>query len=224
MAAQARIVLFSWVWTPKAAQLDSPHPAPSKWAMRPPSDRHDLASRRVATGLVGWRVRGANNRGLGRRANPARRLAQAYLAVQAAQLTFGSACVRGVAAKWLLVLAHVAGRRSGPVSSRGYQRQRECDYSLEHFRTRFPSAEVVTPPINRFRPVRPYTSGTVGLGGPFGAGVLVDPGHRRVGLLVLAGTQYRRQPPGTHQLPVTRLVQARAGSWPGRFGSHPRTR
>jgi hypothetical protein len=163
MAAQARIVFFPWIWNPKAAPLDLLPSAPSKWATRASGNR-DIAPRRMVTGLFGWRVIGANNRELGRGANPAGSVQEAYRAVRAAQLTFGRQAAgvmphTGGSWSWHLSLDDVRVAES----SRGYLRQRECDYSLEHFHALFPTAEVLELPSNLFRSSRSPVSGALGL-------------------------------------------------------------
>lgn len=150
MAAQARIVLFSWVLTPAATRPDSPLPGPSRWTTRPPQARYGPGSRRWGAGAIGWRVIGANNRELGRGALPAGSVDEACQAVRAAQLTFDRQMSRvlldaGAFWSWHMSLdGHPV-----TVSSRGYHRQRECDYSLEQFRAQFPTAEVVRRPAHR---------------------------------------------------------------------------
>jgi hypothetical protein len=158
MVAQARVVLFSWVWLPKVIQPDSlpPAPAPSQWHIRTPRDRKEVAPQRVVTGLVGWRLIGANNRELGRGANPARSAEEACQSVHEAQLSLdrqvaGVSPHLGASWSWHLSLDDVRVA----ASSRGYQRQRECDYSLDHFRSQFPKAQVVRPPAHMFAAIRP---------------------------------------------------------------------
>jgi hypothetical protein len=155
MAAHARIVLFSWVWTPAVLLLESPPPGPSRSATRPSQGRSGVGSRRGRPDVVGWRVIGANNRELGRGAHPAESVTEACQAVHAAQLTFGQHVTR-------ILRDDVTGWSwhtsldGDPVtvSSRGYFRQREADYSLEQFRAFFPTAKVVEPPTLTSRPTR----------------------------------------------------------------------
>lgn len=155
MAAQARIALFSWIWTPAATRLDSPPPGPSTWTARPSQRRHAVASPRGSTRGVGWRVIGANNRELGRCARPTDSVDEACQAVRSAQLTFGRQATRVMLdadACWSWHISLDADPLA--VSSRGYHRQRECDYSLEQFCALFPTAQVVMPPALRSRPTR----------------------------------------------------------------------
>jgi hypothetical protein len=147
MAAQARIVLFPWVWTPLAARLDSPTPGPSNQATRPPRRRNGVEPRRGDAGVVGWRVIGANNRELGRGARPSRGVDEALQAVQRAQLTIGGQVGRVAmiaCGGWLWRLS--LDEDTVAVSGRGYHRQRECEYSLEQFRAFFPTAGVAIHP------------------------------------------------------------------------------
>jgi hypothetical protein len=164
MAAQARILLFSWVWTQEAVQQDVlPHGA-SRWSRRPPRGRTEVAVRPADKGLVGWRLVGANNRELGRSASPAGNVQEAYQAVHVAKATFGeqaSGVLPHAGGSWSWHLSLDGDRVA--VSSRSYLRQRECGYSLEHFRAVFPTAEVVAPPAHRFRAMRPAIRDVVSL-------------------------------------------------------------
>lgn len=148
MSAHPRIVLFPWlskVTDPGASVSDKivQHPTSAPWRQR------NYAAARMArgSGLVGWRALGANNRELGRAAQPAIGLEAAIEAVHAVQADLAQAVTRtvreaGVGWSWRIL---VDGEWV-VTSSRRYQRQRECAYSLEQFLEWFPVAAVVLPP------------------------------------------------------------------------------
>ena len=105
-------------------------------------------------GLVGWRALGANNRELGRAASPSKSIEEACATVRATQFAFVHTTTRivrdaGVGWAWRIRL----DGECVVASSRAYQRQRECGYSLEQFCELFPSAEVLAPPNQLLRTV-----------------------------------------------------------------------
>jgi hypothetical protein len=140
MAGQARIVLFAWVRTPSVTQ----HDRTSTWTEPRSRARSQGPSRPLGSGLVGWRVIGANNRELGRGAQPSWRVDEAYQSVQAAQMALDRTVTRfstDPIAGWSWHIS-LDGEEIA-FSSRAYRRQRECVYSVEQFRERFPTAKLV---------------------------------------------------------------------------------
>ena len=149
MSTHARVVLFPWV---VATAVTVPPPAPVT------TPRQRIAAPRAATrstrgnGLVGWRALGANNRELGRAAFGSTSTAAALDAVELAQTRLGAGVRRivhhaGVGWSWRILLDD----EWLVSSSRRYQRQRECTYSLEQFCEWFPTAVVVLPAPRRPR-------------------------------------------------------------------------
>lgn len=152
MAGQARIILFTWIWTPPAVQQEPSTPGSPSWT-QPLSQVGDQgASRRVGAGLVGWRLIGANNRELGRAANPNWSVDEARQAVREVQLAFDRSLTRlswSTVEGWSWQISLDGDVVA--VSDRGYRRQRECAYSVELFRERLPTAEVLMPHTRRPR-------------------------------------------------------------------------
>lgn len=102
--------------------------------------------------MVGWRTLGANNRELGRAASAASGIEQSCESVRLLQGSFAQTTSRivreaGVGWVWRILLDD----ELVVVSSRSYQRQRECGYSLEQFSAVFPTAEVLAPPAQLLR-------------------------------------------------------------------------
>ena len=102
--------------------------------------------------MVGWRTLGANNRDLGRAASAASGIEQSCESVHLLQGAFAQTTSRlvreaGVGWVWRIQLDD----ELVVVSSRSYQRQRECGYSLEQFGAVFPTAEVLAPAAQLLR-------------------------------------------------------------------------
>jgi hypothetical protein len=155
MAAQGRIVLFSWVSAPAATRTESRPLGPPRTTGGPSPASRGITSPPRGGALIGWRAIGANNRELGRGAHPSRSVDEACQALQAARLTFGRQVARvtlDAEAGWSWHISLDAEPLA--VSARRYHRQRECEYSLEQFRAQFPSAEVVTPSSKTSRLMR----------------------------------------------------------------------
>lgn len=149
MPAHARVVLFPWAATaPSEPVRLTPAPRPRQpvlgprvgvWHTRPPA-------------LVGWRLLGANNRELGRGVGASVDEEAALVAVERARSGLARGVRRighaaGVGWSWRLLVDDewlVA-------SSRSYQRQRECTYSVEQFCEWFPTAVTVLPVVRRHR-------------------------------------------------------------------------
>lgn len=145
MAGQARIVLYPGKGNATTIQKSSTPLMKSLRTDRPSRGGYG-GSRKALTALVGWRLIGGNNRELGRGAHPIESIIKAHQAIHQAQLAFAQHEVRMLLHPvtgwgWHIL---VAGERVA-VSSRGYQRQRECDYGLEKFRLYFPTARVLMP-------------------------------------------------------------------------------
>ena len=146
MVSPARIVLFSWSYrlTTTTQELAGSPQRQRILTRRTPFSRGD--------GLVGWRALGANNRELGRAAAPSNNIEEARAMVRATQLAFTRVATRvmrdaGVGWAWRILLDD----EWVVASSRRYQRQRECGYSLEQFCELFPTAEVLAPPNQLLR-------------------------------------------------------------------------
>jgi hypothetical protein len=150
MAGQARIVLFTWVRALGIRHHDLAPDRLSTWAASPERDRYWAESSQTGAGLVGWRVIGANNRELGRGAGPFWRVDEAYEAAHQAQAVLERTETSFWAddlGEWFWTVL-LDGEQIA-MSSRGYLRQRECIYSVEQFRERFPTAKVVTAHVPR---------------------------------------------------------------------------
>lgn len=155
MAAQARISLFPWAVNRVAILRSSPPPMPAMWSNLPSGGRYEPALPKERGGLVGWRMIGGNNREVGRCPHPSESAAEAYRVVHAAQLAVRQQEARmlcDAVAGWFWHIS-LDGEWLA-VSSRGYQRQRECVFSLEQFLEFFPTARVVMPPAPRSRATR----------------------------------------------------------------------
>jgi hypothetical protein len=150
MAGQTRIVLYSWVRAVGARHHELGPDRLSTLTAQPSRGRDWAESRKIGAGLVGWRVLGANNRELGRSAGPFWRVDQAYQAVHEAQAVLERTVTRFWAddlGEWFWNIS-LDGEQLA-VSSRGYRRQRECNYSIEQFREHFPTARVVASHVLR---------------------------------------------------------------------------
>ena len=146
MSTSARIVLFPWV---AAAPVTGTLPGATTPRQRITALRGASRSR---GSLVGWRALGANNRELGRAAAGLTSTAAALDAVEVAQTGLAAGVRRivhhaGVGWSWRITLDD----EWLVSSSRRYQRQRECTYSLEQFCEWFPTAVVVLPAPRRQR-------------------------------------------------------------------------
>jgi hypothetical protein len=166
MAGQARIVLYSWV---RAVGARHQEPAADRLSVLTSESAQGRAwaeSKKIGTGLVGWRVLGANNRELGRSAGPFWQVEEAYQAAHEAQAVLKGTVTRFWAddlGAWFWNI-DLDGEELA-VSGRGYRRQRECIYSIEQFREHFPTAravaaEALRPPLTSLEsPVLPSVLG-----------------------------------------------------------------
>lgn len=147
MSTEARVVLFAWVAMSQAQATSTPPPQMrpaarlARWSPPPPG-RSTRGS-----GLIGWRALGANNRELGRSMHPSADVTSALEAVEWVRGGIGRAVTKtlreaGLGCSWRIMIDGEAAA----VSSRRYQRQRECAYSLEQFLEWFPSAVIMPPP------------------------------------------------------------------------------
>ncbi len=148
MSTPARVVLFPWI----AAAPSSPGLVDTSTTPRQRITAPRAASRSRGNGLVGWRALGANNRELGRAAAGLASTAAALDAVEVAQTGLAAGITRivhhaGVGWSWRILLDD----EWLVSSSRRYQRQRECAYSLAQFSEWFPTAVVVLPAPRRPR-------------------------------------------------------------------------
>lgn len=148
MSTPARVVLFPWLAASSAPA--APFGVTSTPRQRIMAPR--AASRSRGNGLVGWRALGANNRELGRAAAGLTSTAAALDAVEVAQTGLATGVRRivhhaGVGWSWRILLDD----EWLVSSSRRYQRQRECTYSLDQFCEWFPAAVVVLPAPRRQR-------------------------------------------------------------------------
>ena len=150
MSNSARIVLYAWAWRPSAGQIPAQQPvlrAPGRQRGAP--GRTPISRR---TGMVGWRTLGANNRELGRAASAASGIEGACESVRLLQGSLAqttSRIVREAGVGWVWRIA--LDDEPVVVSSRSYQRQRECGYNLDQFCAVFPTAEVLAPPAQLLR-------------------------------------------------------------------------
>ena len=147
MSTSARVVLFPWVAAAPVTGTLTEATTPRQRITTPRG-----ASRSRGNGLVGWRALGANNRELGRAAAGLTSTAAALHAVEVAQTGLAAGARRivhhaGVGWSWRISLDD----EWLVSSSRRYQRQRECTYSLEQFCEWFPTAAVVLPALRRQR-------------------------------------------------------------------------
>lgn len=178
MLGQARIVLYPWAGDAAAILLESSAPPmPSMWNGQPAGGRYVVAPRGASAALVGWRMIGGNNRELGRGARPIGSVAEAYRAIHDAKLAFSRPEVRMMldpVAGWSWHIS-LDGERVA-VSSRGYQRQRECEYGVEKFREHFPTAQLVVPTAPKPRvPRHPSLTMSIFLGAEGSSIVLAVP-------------------------------------------------
>ena len=148
MSTSARVVLFPWVAASPVSVVLPDRTATPRQRITAPRG----ANRSRGNGLVGWRALGANNRELGRAAAGLSSTAAALDAVEVAQTGLAAGVRRivhhaGVGWSWRISLDD----EWLVTSSRRYQRQRECTYSLEQFCEWFPTAVVVLPAPRRQR-------------------------------------------------------------------------
>jgi len=154
MAERARIVLYNWVRAVGTRHHDVTPDRLLTITAQPSRGRDRPESKEMGAGLVGWRVLGANNRELGRSAEPFWRADEAYQAVHEAQAVLERTVTRFWAddlGEWFWNIS--LDGEPLVVSSRGYRRQRECIYSIEQFREHFPTAKVVASHV--LRPASP---------------------------------------------------------------------
>lgn len=146
MSTEARVVLFAWVAMSQAQATSTPPPQMrpaarlARWSPPPP------ARSTRGSGLIGWRALGANNRELGRSVHPSADITSALQAVEWVRGGIDRAVTKtvreaGLGCSWRIMI----DGEGAAMSSRRYQRQRECAYSLEQFLEWFPSAAVMPP-------------------------------------------------------------------------------